>query len=273
MAKKHICEICANEFIKQRTNQPSRFCSRDCFYEWQKSDEAKEISRKKMIERRSRYEEKHGHPMGFTSINNPAKTQQHRDAMRKMRLGKALSDETRKKQSESLKKTLAKPEMRKKWSLAATGRKLDYSTKKKISNAHKNKFASRKGLIYKLDRVYSCYIKEKEQTDGYASCITCDKTFDVYSMDCGHYVSRRVMQLRYDERNTHVQCVRCNRFEQGNIDVYTLKMIEMYGSDIIQEFHKIRNNNVKITDFDLTEKLKFYSEKLHSMNSIKYPYL
>ena len=104
--------------------------------------------------------------MGFSSINNPAKTPEARIRMSQFRKGVPLSPETRRKQSASLKKTLSNPEMRKKWSKAATGRVLDYETKKKISDAHKNKFNSRDGLVNKLDKIYSRYIRYKESMDG-----------------------------------------------------------------------------------------------------------
>lgn len=273
MPKTHICEICTKEFIKPRINHPSRFCSRDCFYTHQRTDKAREEYSAKTEAARTRYLEKHGRPMGFSSTNNPAKTPEARIRMSQFRKGVPLSPETRRKQSASLKKTLSDPEMRKKWSKAATGRVLDYETKKKISDAHKNKFNSRNGLVNKLDKIYSRYIRYKESIDGAATCITCDKSFNVAQMDCGHYIPRRFMSLRYDERNTHPQCVRCNRFEQGNIDVYTIKIIGLYGSGIIDEFNKIRNSNNKVSTPELESKLEYYSKKLKDLDPKSYPYL
>lgn len=271
MSKQHTCEICNKRFIKHRVNQPSRFCSRECFIKYQRSDEAKAISRTKMLERRERYLKKHGVPLGFTSVNNPAKTPTARQKMSQFRKGKPLSKETRRRQSESLKKTLASPEMRRKWSEAATGRKSSLETRKKISKAHSGKYKNRSGLIAKLDKVYSWYIKESKSKDGMATCITCGKLDGAYNMDCGHYISRRFIALRYDERNTHIQCIRCNRFEQGNIDVYTIKMMQMYGNDVLLELNRIKNTTTKVYDTELEEKLQYYMSELSRLNPSKYP--
>lgn len=271
MAKKHICEICNKEFIKPRINHPSRFCSRECFFSWQRSDEAKEISRQKMNDRRERYQKKHGVPLGFTSINNPSKSPEAKSRLSRFRKGVPLSPETRKKQSESLKRTLSDPEMRKKWSRVATGRKYSLEARKSMSRAQSGKYKNRSGLVAKLDKIYSLYLKESRQKDGQASCITCDRIFAAYSMDCGHYVSRRFMVLRYDERNTHLQCIDCNRFQQGNIDVYTIKMIRMYGPEILDEFAKMRNSSAKVTTVELEQKLSHYMSELTRINPQKYP--
>lgn len=271
MTKTHICEICNKEFIKPRLNHPSRFCSRECFSLWQRSDDGKQEARNKMIVAQNRWKEKHGSKFGFNSINNPSKTVEGKERLRKNALGRNMSVETRKKLSDSMKITLSSPEMRKKWSDVATGRKYSLETRKKISAKHSGKYKSRAGLIAKLDKIYSWYLKESRAIDGTASCITCDRKFNAYDMDCGHYISRRFMSLRYDERNTHLQCVNCNRFQQGNIDVYTIKMVQMYGDNILEELNKIRNSSIKITNIELEEKLSYYMSELTRLNPQKYP--
>lgn len=271
MSKKHICEICNKEFIKPRINHPSRFCSRDCFFAWQRSDDGRQEYRKKTLAAQNRWVEKHGTKFGFNSANNPSKTPEARSKMSQFRKGVPLPAETRKKQSESLKRTLSSPEMRKKWSEAAKGRKYSLDARKNMSRAQSGKYKNRGGLIAKLDKIYSWYLKESRQINGQASCITCDRVFNAYSMDCGHYVSRRFMVLRYDERNTHLQCINCNRFQQGNIDVYTIKMIHMYGPEILDEFAKMRNSSVKVTTFELEQKLAHYMSELTRLNPQRYP--
>ena len=273
MAKIHTCEICNKKFTKQRINHPSRFCSRGCFYSWQRSDEAKEISRQKMIDRRENYLKKHGEPLGFSSIKNPSKSEDAKKRLKDARLGSKTSEFTKNKISKSMKLTLKNPEMRKKWSEASKGIVPTLETRIKISNARKNKFKSRAGLVTKLDKVYSRYIREKYSQDDTAVCITCNKVFEISNMDCGHYISRRFMSIRYDERNTHPQCVQCNRFEQGNIDVYTQKIIELYGRETLDELIELKNGTSKTTTIDLEAKLEHYSYELNKLNPKKYPYL
>src|SRR5687767_7389493 len=64
---------------------------------------------------------------------NPGKNPTLKQKLSQLRKGVPLSEETRKKQSISLKKTLARPEIRQKWSLVKLGKRPTEETRRKLS--------------------------------------------------------------------------------------------------------------------------------------------
>jgi hypothetical protein len=76
----------------------------------------------------------------------------------------------------------------------------------------------------KADKYFSEYIRLR---DNNKPCVTCGKYTDL--KDCGHFISRRFESVRFDEKNAHGQCQKCNRFEYGNQFEHGVKVDEMYG--------------------------------------------
>ena len=54
-------------------------------------------------------------------------------------------------------------------------------------------------------------------------------------MDAGHFIDRRYLPTKFDERNVHPQCKKCNQMEDGNIKAYEYYLIGKYGPDILDE--------------------------------------
>ena len=118
-------------------------------------------------------------------------------------------------------------------------------------------------LIRKLDTVYSKYIRFKKE---YARCISCGKIDAPERMDAGHYVSREVMNLRYDDRNVHPQCRKCNRFKEGMKDEYALALIKLYGPDILETLNKEKYIIKKYYEAELKELIKYYAKEIKKRN-------
>ena len=75
----------------------------------------------------------------------------------------------------------------------------------------------------KADRYFSAYIRKRDENKP---CITCGK----YSKkDAGHFISRRFEATRFDEKNVHGQCIKCNRFEYGNQYEHGKAIDRLYG--------------------------------------------
>jgi len=122
-------------------------------------------------------------------------------------------------------------------------------------------------LKKKLDAIYSQYIRRKySDYRGYCSCVTCGVSKHVKHMQCGHYVPRTHLSLRYDERNTFPQCASCNVFQKGRMDEYAIFLINKFGDSILNELniekHKITKN------FPYEEKIRYYKEKLLDMPDV-----
>lgn len=116
--------------------------------------------------------------------------------------------------------------------------------------------------LSRLDKAFSEYIRLKYSHKGKCKCFTCGKEYDYKMMDCGHFIDRRFLTLRFEERNCHPQCITCNRFKDGNIKVYTQKLIDKYGEDIIEELNLIKNSNKKFTQYEIDELTKYYKQQI-----------
>ena len=66
-------------------------------------------------------------------------------------------------------------------------------------------------------------------------CVTCGKSFHWKETQAGHFVHGTSSLSWLDERNVHVQCIRCNKFLHGHLTRYAEFMINTYGGSIIRE--------------------------------------
>lgn len=65
-------------------------------------------------------------------------------------------------------------------------------------------------------------------------CFTCG-IMNHEGMQAGHFKHN---VLDFDPMNIHCQCLRCNHFLSGNLSVYTLRLIELYGLEEVQSLEK-----------------------------------
>ena len=129
---------------------------------------------------------------------------------------------------------------------------------KKLRGVNRIKLAKKptyKSRVKELDRVFSIYIRRKENN----VCFTCGST---KNSQCGHYVSRKYLSLRWDELNCHCQCSSCNIFKNGNMDEYARKLELKYGFGILQKLAEIKAKTVKYTVDELDILIKHYTEKI-----------
>lgn len=76
----------------------------------------------------------------------------------------------------------------------------------------------------KADKYFALYIRTRDKDKP---CITCGKYTS--EKDCGHFISRRFEAVRFDEKNAHGQCLKCNRFEYGNQFEHGKQIDKLYG--------------------------------------------
>jgi hypothetical protein len=122
------------------------------------------------------------------------------------------------------------------------------------------------GTIKKLDKVFSEYIRLRDsRIDGYGKCISCGRLIHWKDGDAGHYINRRNYSVRWNEKNVHLQCRFCNRFNEGNAAGYTQGLIKKYGEGIIEELEVAKSFPAKYTDFELNELIKVYKLKIKEL--------
>jgi hypothetical protein len=102
------------------------------------------------------------------------------------------------------------------------------------------------------DKWFSKYIRLRDSdTNGMGNCITCNRPYHWKQAQAGHFVSRRVNSLRYDERNVHLQCYACNVMEHGSQYEYARQVDLRYGDGVAAELHARRFETHKFTTGEL----------------------
>lgn len=115
----------------------------------------------------------------------------------------------------------------------------------------------------RADRLFSLWIRQRDAVNGICKCITCGSLHHWKKVHCGHFMSRRHGNTRYNERNAHAQCVSCNTFNQGQQFEYSLFLDKKYGRDTALVIKHLSGMECKRSWFDymqigdeLLEKLK-----------------
>lgn len=111
----------------------------------------------------------------------------------------------------------------------------------------------------KLDSLFSTFIRRRDCTP-YVQCISCGKIITFETSDCGHYINRKHMATRYDEKNCNAQCRACNRFDEGNMQGYRKGLIKKFG-ELAVEMLEIKKFNVcPMNDFEIKILIEHYKK-------------
>jgi len=118
---------------------------------------------------------------------------------------------------------------------------------------------SRKGLVKKLDKVFSIYIRTRHAKEGYVKCVTCGTRKHWKEVDAGHFCSRRFMSTRFHPQNVHTQCKKCNCFGAGENYLMGKYIDKTYGEGTADELITMSRQIKKFTDQDLKDLIEQYS--------------
>lgn len=128
-------------------------------------------------------------------------------------------------------------------------------------------------LKTKLDKEFAMYIRLRDALPGGAfRCISCGRVLPFDQSDCGHYINRQHMSLRFSEKNCNAQCRSCNRFDEGNIQGYRRGLITKYGEPTVLMLEATKYDTNKISDFEyktMIEQYKRESKMLRKEKGIK----
>lgn len=146
-----------------------------------------------------------------------------------------------------------------------------YYIKKKKSDKPKKRQTSKATLIKKLDKVFSQYIRLRDSdTNGYCRCISCGKIHYWKEIQNGHYMSRRYLSTRFDEMNCNAQCVACNIFNQGNIQMYRQNLIKKIGEKNVDYLeYKAKAVTVHYSAFEMEQLIKYYTVLVKKLSEEK----
>lgn len=138
------------------------------------------------------------------------------------------------------------------------------TTKKitKVVKSKKPKAKTRGYYVRQLDKVFSTFIRLRDQDNG---CITCNSQAPWKEQQDGHFFTRGRFATRWHEHNNHMQCVRCNVFLKGNYIIYTIKMIDKYGREFVNELETLSKSTKKITTQEIKDMIEYYSKTVKDM--------
>ncbi len=117
-------------------------------------------------------------------------------------------------------------------------------------------------LKKKADALFSVHIRKSyADVDGKVKCVTCGVRKHWKSMQAGHYIPRSNLSTRWEELNTHVQCMQCNVLKKGNLDEYAIFLIEKYGNNILDLLHKQKQQKLKMKHEDYEKLIEKYASE------------
>jgi hypothetical protein len=146
---------------------------------------------------------------------------------------------------------------------------IEKSALKKIEDKYRFRLDEEKaGLIEDLDDVVSKYVRIKNSDKvGWVKCFTCDGKNTWKSMDCGHFISRKHMGLRWDLRNLRPQCKFCNQVLSGNLNDFQ-KNLELETPGIADQLISESYDIIKYSRQEMKEMLIMFREKLRMAKTI-----
>lgn len=123
-----------------------------------------------------------------------------------------------------------------------------------------------KGLLAKLDRVFSRFIRLREtDKNGNVMCFVTGRVLPWEKMQCGHYISRSHMATRFDEDNCHCQSPASNSLHEENIEPYKQALTLWGGISVVAYLEEMGRRVVKFSAQDLRDKIQYYEQELEKL--------
>lgn len=130
----------------------------------------------------------------------------------------------------------------------------------------KTKTKTKSWYVKKLDEVFSKFIRLSYSNDfERVQCYTCGKIDHWKNMQCGHYISRQYMSLRWDEDNCRVQCAGCNVFKHGNYTEYAYRLLKEIGRKGIDSLMNKKQTIKQWRIPELMKQIEYYKEKVSEL--------
>jgi hypothetical protein len=101
--------------------------------------------------------------------------------------------------------------------------------------------------------------------NGYCKCITCGVSKPWQQMQGGHFIERGKKATKIDETNIHPQCQQDNMWGMKNtttVLAYRNAMIDMYGSDYVDDLVKRSKEPFKPSREWIAEQVEYFKEQI-----------
>lgn len=123
----------------------------------------------------------------------------------------------------------------------------------------------------KLDEIFSVYIRLKyANSNGFCKCISCGHMHHWTRIQNGHYMSRQYLSTRFDENNCRPQCVACNIFQHGNIQLYRRGLVKEIGAEMVDMVEtKALSVTTKYYDWEYEQMFNHYKKEVERLKKEK----
>lgn len=106
----------------------------------------------------------------------------------------------------------------------------------------------RSDWVQEAESAVRAYIRVRDYGQPCISCNSLPEPKLGGSMDAGHYRSKgSAPHLRFNCYNIHAQCVKCNRYNSGNVNDYRIGLIRKIG---LSKVERLENDN-RIVRYDI----------------------
>lgn len=113
-------------------------------------------------------------------------------------------------------------------------------------------------LIKATQIIFNKYIRLRDKNE---LCISCQKP--PLKKNCGHFFNaNNHWNVRFDERNCHLQCEHCNTYLSGNLIEYQRNLIHKIGIESYHELEADARVTRKFTKDELQQLIKEYKNKI-----------
>ena len=121
-----------------------------------------------------------------------------------------------------------------------------------------------------LDRIFSEFIRRRDaDANGYVRCYCCGKVLHWKDSQNMHFIPRQHMATRFDEINCHAGCIKCNYYNNGNIEEYAIHLKKDFGADIIERLTLKKQIGRKYSEFEYKELTKYYRGEINKIKTGK----
>lgn len=140
----------------------------------------------------------------------------------------------------------------------------DIAEQRKRDRMRLTKLKTRSQWLSEAQAVFNKFIRLR---DAKKNCISCGgKLGEKY--DAGHYKSRGAHpELRFEELNTHAQCVRCNQHLSGNLINYRKGLLVRIGEEKLNWIEG-SHNPLKLSVDEIQELIKVYKIRCKELQSV-----
>lgn len=145
------------------------------------------------------------------------------------------------------------------WSKVETDKRVNKEWREE-KKALREKLKTHKDYLNDLQITFNTFVRQRDKFKG---CISCGKDLTLNKYDAGHFYSvGGNPALRFNEDNTHGQCVFCNQHKHGNLLEYAERLPARIGLERFENLKAKKNDTLKLSIPELIAWTAHYKAKI-----------